>query len=267
MSAMQAARVHRFAEAQILCHMSSRRSKLVRLVFFRIHSHPGRRSRSGEVGHDDEIRTHTQTVKAAQAAKDDLVGETSRARGPRDGTTASVDSTRLRHVEVLDTDGCSPGEVLRRIYHHPHEAAVTSSSRVPPSNALHAEEEFILCYPVEPSILERRIRAVVQAWLLSSSGRSGSPHLRSSSRSLAVGDKSPQRGARSREKRKGVAGGVTVGRVARLCLWEHEYGATLAAEMMWAYLHLYPDQVRLTPPPTLGGDNPLSRWHVHFIGS
>ncbi|CAC9472553.1 conserved hypothetical protein [Leishmania infantum JPCM5] len=158
---------------------------------------------------------------------------TAAPRGPATGAAAApVMGTTfcgypLRYVEVLPTWRQTPEEVLQYLWRQQDEAPPCGKD----TNWLECNEEpYILVFSLDRGVLHTRLRLVVDRYLELTNGAAAS----------AV---SPHNAA---------AAQVTLHELGLMTLWAHEYGAEMAAELLFVHLLPRHEEVRLHPPRVSG---------------
>ncbi|KAG5482891.1 hypothetical protein LSCM1_06927 [Leishmania martiniquensis] len=150
------------------------------------------------------------------------------ARPGRRSTDAPVTSSSfcgypLRFVEVLPTWHRTPEEVLEHLWRRQDEEQLSRAG----ANWLENEEPYITVFSLDRGVLDARLRLVVDRYL-----------------DLTNGDDAPPNSAASRR--------VTLHQLGLMTLWAHEYGAEMAAELLFVHLLPRHEEVRLYPPSGSG---------------
>ncbi|TPP53163.1 hypothetical protein CGC20_30295 [Leishmania donovani] len=158
---------------------------------------------------------------------------TAAPRGPATGAAAApVMGTTfcgypLRYVEVLPTWRQTPEEVLQYLWRQQDEAPPCGKD----TNWLECNEEpYILVFSLDRGVLHTRLRLVVDRYLELTNGAAASavpPH-------------------------NAAAAQVTLHELGLMTLWAHEYGAEMAAELLFVHLLPRHEEVRLHPPRVSG---------------
>lgn len=133
----------------------------------------------------------------------------------------------LRFVEVLPTWCKTPEEVLQHLWRQQDQPPLSGKD----TNWLESNEEpYILVFSLDRGVLATRLRLVVDRYLDLANGAAAS----------AV---SPHDAATSQ---------VTLHELGLMTLWAHEYGAEMAAELLFVHLLPRHEEVRLHPPRVSG---------------
>lgn len=142
------------------------------------------------------------------------------------GVCTTARGVPLQRIAILNVTECTPHEVLRdvlRVFPPP-------STRTSPAMHLESLSESIYCYPLRA--LRRRLLATAQMWL----------QYQADIRPLL-----PGADTNGTEKDPAINVRLTVAQLARITLWEHEFGEAVACEALFALL-AQSDDVTLTPP-------------------
>ncbi|CCW65744.1 unnamed protein product [Phytomonas sp. EM1] len=140
-----------------------------------------------------------------------------------------------------------PREVIEHLTGN-QQRGVPPSSADPWRQRIDDLSEDILCFPVSTSVLEMRLKPLAKHWTqLQEQRRRRS---RAIPRNGMQGDgitggrgceerakNGPRTGEGPSSNRRVVA--ITLPLLCRMCLWEHEYGADMACEMMLLYLERF----------------------------
>nr|CAJ2469897.1 unnamed protein product [Leishmania braziliensis] len=132
----------------------------------------------------------------------------------------------LRFIEVLPTWRQTPEEVLQYLWRQQDQAQLCSKD----ASWLENEEPYILVFSLDRGVLDTRLRLVIDRYL----------DLRNGAAASTV---PPNRATLAR---------VTLRQLGVITLWAHEYGAEMAAELLFVHLLPRHEEVRLHPPMESG---------------
>lgn len=167
------------------------------------------------------VLPHARPGRRSAATAAPRVPASGAATAPVKGTTFC--GYPLRFVEVLPTWRQTPEEVLQYLWRQQDRAQLFGKD----TNWLESNEEpYILVFSLDRGVLDTRLRLVVDRYLDLTSGGAA----------FAV---SPQNAA---------AAQVTLHELGLMTLWAHEYGAEMAAELLFVHLLPRHEEVRLHPP-------------------
>ncbi|GET87274.1 hypothetical protein, conserved [Leishmania tarentolae] len=146
----------------------------------------------------------------------------------------------LRFVEVLPTWRQTPEEVLQYLWHLQGQEQLSSKD----TNWLEKNEEpYILVFSLDRGVLDTRLRLVVNRYL----------------------DLTNRAAASAVPPDNAAATHVTLHELAMMTLWAHEYGAEMAAELLFVHLLPRHEEVRLHPPKVSGHEPRHEKAHHQTV--